>query len=245
MKRTRRSSMVVMALAVVTHSATAQHAHGGSGAAERAMSGAMDSIAMRHMELTPVRRATKADSTKALGVVKELREAIAKYHDTTAAVRDGYRMFAPQLRTQKTYHFTKNSNAAKAAFRFRAAQPTSLLYEKDSTGRMRLVGAMYTMPKRASHDRLDDRIPLSIARWHKHVNWCVPGKKNEARWLETKNGKPVFGPESPIATKAECDRVGGRFEESVFGWMVHANVFAGDDLASIFGDHHAQPPRRH
>jgi hypothetical protein len=213
--------------------------------AEHSMSGAMDSIAMRHMELSPVRKATKADSTRALAVVKELRAAIAKYKDTSAATADGYEMFAPKLETQKTYHFTKNGNALTSVFRFNAAKPTSLLYEKDSTGKMKLVGAMYTLPKRASLDRLDDRVPLGIARWHKHVNWCVPGKKNEARWLERKNGRPVFGPESPIATKAECDKVGGQFEESIFGWMVHANVFAGDDLRTIFSDHHAPAPHRH
>jgi hypothetical protein len=215
--------------------AAAQHDHG---AAERAMSAPPDSIGRLHMEVTPVRKATTADSAKAMSVVKELRASIAKYADTTAAVRDGYKMFAPQLKTQKTFHFTKNSNAFKEAFRFNAGKPTSLLYEKDSTGKLKLVGAMYTMPKRASAEKLDKRIPLSVAQWHKHVNWCVPGKKNPARWLERKSGLPVFGPESPIVTKAECEKAGGEFKENIFGWMVHANVFAGDDLASIFGHHH-------
>ena len=206
--------------------------------AERSMSGTMDSIAMRHMELTPVRKANRADSAKALAAVKELRTAIARYRDTSVATADGFEMFAPGMKNQTTYHFTKNRNAVAALLRFDAAKPTSLLYEKDSAGRMKLVGAMYTLPRRASADRLDGRIPLSIARWHKHVNWCLPGKNREARWLERKNGLPVFGPESPIATKAECDKVGGQFEASVFGWMVHANVFAGDDLGTIFGDAH-------
>lgn len=206
--------------------------------AEHSMSGAMDSMMMRHMELSPVRKPTKADSAKALAAVTELRTAIAKYRDTAAAVADGYQMFAPGMKNQKTYHFTKRGNAFEEAFRFNAAKPTSLLYEKDAAGKMKLVGAMYTMPKRASLSRLDDRIPLSIARWHKHVNWCLPGKGEQNRWLEKKGGLPVFGPESPIATKAECDKVGGQFEPNLFGWMVHANVFAGDDLGTIFADRH-------
>jgi hypothetical protein len=206
--------------------------------AERSMTGTMDSIAMLHMELSPLRKATKEDSARALAVVKELRAAIGKYKDTSAATADGYKLFAPNLKNQKTYHFTKNRNAFGEAFRFDPAKPTSLLYEAGSAGGMKLVGAMYTLPKRASHEKLDERIPLSIARWHKHVNWCLPGKGREARWLEKKNGLPVFGPQSPIATEAECDKIGGQFESNIFGWMVHANVFAGDDLATIFGDHH-------
>ena len=53
----------------------------------------------------------------------------------------------------------------------------------------------------------------------------------------------MFGPQSPIATKAACDAVGGRFHAALLGWMLHANVFAGDDLGAIFGDEHAHGAR--
>jgi hypothetical protein len=33
---------------------------------------------------------------------------------------------------------------------------------------------MYIAPRRFGPDRLDARVPLSIARWHRHVRWCVP-----------------------------------------------------------------------
>jgi hypothetical protein len=232
MKRVQRTALI---LVVSAFPAAAQHDHG---AAERAMSAPPDSIGRLHMEVTPLRKATSADSARALKVARELRAAIAKYADTTVAVREGFRMFAPNLKAQKTFHFTKKSHAFKEAFRFDPAKPTSILYEKDSTGKLKLVGAMYTMPRRASAQKLDERIPLGIAQWHKHVNWCVPGKKNQARWLEKKNGLPVFGPESPVATKTECKSAGGEFRENIFGWMVHANVFAGDNLGAMFGHHH-------
>ena len=48
------------------------------------------------------------------------------------------------------------------------------------------------------------------------------------------NGKPVFGPASPIATADACDKVNGKFLPVVFNWMVHANVFESD----VWGDHH-------
>jgi hypothetical protein len=228
---TRIAVTLAMAIALP---AAAQHDHA---AMEHAMAATPDSIGALHMEMTPLRKATRADSEKALAVVKELRAAIAKYADTTAAVRDGFRMFAPQMKAQKTYHFTRNRNAIMSVFRFDPSKPTSLLYERDSTGKLKLVGAMYTMPRGTSEDRLNDRIPLSIAQWHMHVDWCVPGRNHQDRWLEKKGGRPVFGPQSPIVTKTDCENVGGEFRESVFGWMVHVNVFAGDDLATIFNGH--------
>ncbi|MGH7615842.1 MAG: hypothetical protein ACREPM_01290 [Gemmatimonadaceae bacterium] len=206
--------------------------------ADRAMSGPMDENMMKHMQLTPPRTPTHADSVRATKVAAELKQAIAKYQDTAAAVADGYKMFLPGVKNQRVFHFTNNARALLAAFHFDASKPTSILYQRGSDGKLHLVGAMYTMPRNVRLKRLDDRVPLSIARWHEHVNWCVPKKGDTARWLEQKDGSPVFGPESPIATKAACDAVNGDFHANVFGWMLHANVFEGTDLASIFTDDH-------
>jgi hypothetical protein len=191
------------------------------------------------MEMTPAISATRADSARAAQVAAALRTAIEKYTDTTAAVADGYHMFLPGLKQQKVYHFTNNWRAVQESFRFDPTRPTSLLYKKDSAGKLMLVGAMYTAPKRFSLEKLDARVPLSIARWHKHVNWCLPKRGETARFAERRDGEPVFGPESPVATREACDKVGGRFMPTVFGWMLHANVFAGDDPATIWGDEHA------
>ena len=93
-------------------------------------------------------------------------------------------------------------------------------------------------PKGASPDELDERVPLSVARWHLHTNFCVPKLRERARWKEMKDGHMVFGPASPIATREACDRVNGRFHPTVFGWMVHANIFESDDPKVIWGDDH-------
>ena len=69
---------------------------------------------------------------------------------------------------QPEYHFTSYKNGFLEAFTFDPARPTSLLYKKTSAG-YELVGAMYTMPKRASEDQLNVRVPLSIASWHLHI----------------------------------------------------------------------------
>ena len=209
-----------------------------AGMADHAMSGPIDEIMMKHMELTPARVATHADSVKATKVAADLKLAIAKYEDTTVAVADGYKMFLPSVKNQHVYNFTNGKRALGEAFRFDPAKPTSILYKKGGDGKLHLVGAMYTMPKGVKLSRLDDRVPLSIARWHKHVNWCVPNAGDQSRWFETKNGRPVFGPESPIATKSACDAVHGNFLASPLGWMIHANVFEGSDLRTIFGEVH-------
>jgi hypothetical protein len=228
------SFLALPALAVATQSA----ARAQSARVVARTAGALDNSAL-HMEMTPLRPPVPGDSARAAAVAAELRRAIEKYRDTTAAVADGFRMFAPQIRNQKVYHFTRGLNAVQEAFRFDPAKPTSLLYTKGADGRLVLVGGMYTAPKRFGADKLDERIPLSIARWHKHVNWCVPPRGQRERWLERANGAPVFGPESPIATKQACDAVGGVFHESPLGWMVHANVMASTDPAGIWGDEHA------
>ncbi|MGB8583682.1 MAG: hypothetical protein WCD47_22885 [Candidatus Sulfotelmatobacter sp.] len=42
--------------------------------------------------------------------------------------------------------------------------PTSLLYEKHGDD-YKLIGVMYTAPKRFGEDQLDQRVPLSVAQW--------------------------------------------------------------------------------
>ena len=200
---------------------------------------AADVASELHMEMSPARPATSADSLRAADAAAQLRQALVKYQDTTAAVADGYKMFMPELKTQKVYHFTSNWHAVQEAFRFDPAKPTSILYTKDANGHFALVGAMYTVPKRFGIEKLDARVPTSIARWHKHVNWCVPKKDETERWLERKDGLPLFGPESPVASKAACSAIGGVFHETVFGWMLHANVVSGSDPAQIWGNEHA------
>lgn len=237
---------LLVALSASAGTAGAQHPHGGhvhgagaSGsaadsarltvAAEHAMAGHHDARAMAHMRMTSPRRATAADSARAAAIVATLRDATAKYHDVRQAEADGYRMFAPQVEAQRVYHFTRRRSAIAEAFRFDPARPTSLLYVKDRDGRMKLLGAMYTAPKRTSEEELDRRVPLSMARWHRHVDLCVPSRGARQRWAERdSSGAPKFGPAGSIVTEAACEGEGGRWLDSVFGWMVHVNAWADD-----------------
>lgn len=193
----------------------------------------------RHMAYSSNRPLTPADSARAMQVINELRQAVVRYQDVRVAEADGYKMFAPQMKNQPQYHFTKNWHAVRNQFGFDPARPTSLLYKRNERGEMVLVGAMYTASKRTTEEELDKRVPLSVARWHRHVNWCVPKRKAKERWYETKDGRPVFGPLG-VSTERECEAANGRFIPQAFGWMVHANVFAGNDLRSIWHDDHME-----
>jgi hypothetical protein len=113
----------------------------------------------RHMAYSSPRPLTAADSAHAAQVISELRQAIARYQDVKVAEADGYKMFAPQIKNQPQYHFTKGWNAFRNQWGFDAARPTSLLYKKDAAGQFHLIGAMYTASRRTSEDELNDRIP--------------------------------------------------------------------------------------
>jgi len=178
-----------------------------------------------HMRMSPMRAASRADSARAARLVEQARAALAKYKDVSVAERDGYRMFAPNIKNQPVYHFTNLRLAIRERFKFDPAQPSSLLYKSNPDGSLRLVGAMYTAPKDATPEELNARVPLGIAQWHLHTNMCVPRLTQTARWKEVSNGRPVFGPASPIATSDACEKVNGKFLPVVFNWMVHVDLY--------------------
>ena len=192
-------------------------------AVHEAMSGSMH--ADPHLRLTPPRTASAADSARAAAIVAKARVALERFKDVRVAEREGYQMFAPNIKHQPVYHFTSMRAAIWEHFRFDPAKPTSLLYKRNRDGSLRLIGAMYTAPKDATPEQLNERVPLGIAPWHLHTNMCVPPMTALERWSEWDNGRPVFGPLSPIATREACDAVDGRFLPIVFNWMVHVNVY--------------------
>jgi len=185
-------------------------------------SGAMHSMEGHHMDMGPhmkmtaLRTVQPGDEERAQKVVIAARAVMEKYKDYHTALNDGFTIFHPEI-PQKQYHFTSKSNAILAQFEFDPSRPTSLLYEKDGDA-YRVVGIMYTAPKRFTEDDLNQRIPLSIAQWHEHVNFC---KAPLGHWREALGPDAKFGFHGSIATQAECDAAGGKFIPLVFNWMVH------------------------
>lgn len=173
-----------------------------------------------HMKMTELRPAKPGDQQRADQVVQELRTTLAKYQDYRAAEADGFKEFMPNIPAPMR-HFTNYRYALEAAFTFNPGHPTSLLYEKHGNS-YKLIGAMYTAPKRYTEDDLDKRIPLSVAQWHEHVNLCRPPKGQEAEQL---GSHPRFGLAGSIATREECEAAGGTFYPIIFSWMVHVYPF--------------------
>ena len=153
-----------------------------------------------------------------------MRQVLTRYRDVRAAEADGFRPFAPRVKGQPVLHHYRPAWAFRARFVWDPTRPPTLLYRPAPDGRLELVGAMYLAPPRASWDDLDRRMPLSLVRWHRHVNLWIPPLGHRERWAERRNGVPVFGPASPIATEEGCAAVGGQFVPSVFGWMAHLEV---------------------
>jgi hypothetical protein len=140
-----------------------------------------------HMHMTELRPLRAGDQKRADEVVAEAKVAMQPYTDYHKALDAGYKIFLPNL-PQKQYHFTNAANAWEARNRFDPLKPTSLLYKKTASGGYELVGVMYTDRVDASEQELDQRIPLSIAEWHQHVNfrtclagWCMSTRMRATR----------------------------------------------------------------
>jgi hypothetical protein len=178
-----------------------------------------------HMKMTALRQPRPGDGARAQQVAEEARKAAEKYVDYHTALADGYKIFHPEI-PQKMYHFTNYGYAIEAALKFNPEHPTSLLYERHGDD-YKLIGALYTAPKRFTEDQLDERIPLSVAQWHEHVNFCAPpaGESKEEKREKMLGPHAEFGLRGSIATQEACDAAGGTFHPVIFNWMVHVYPF--------------------
>ena len=177
-----------------------------------------------HMYMTSLRPIQPGDKAKADAIVAAAKQAMEPYQDYHNALNDGYRIFLPNV-PQPIYHFTKAGNGWAARTHFDPLKPTSLLYQKTADGGYKLVGSMYTDRVDASEDELNERIPLSIARWHQHTNFCKAPAGEKAAYFGP-NAK--FGLLGSIHTREDCEAAGGVFFPHIFGWMVHVYPYESD-----------------
>jgi hypothetical protein len=233
-------NMAGMDMSHASSPAQGQDPHDMPGMAGEGSAMAMNSMESHHMDMGPhmkmtaLRPVQPRDQEKADQVAQAARAVADKYKDYKVALADGFKIFLPNVQ-QKQYHFTNYRYAFEARNNFDPSRPTSLLYEKRGDD-YKLIGVMYTTKKDATEDQLNERVPLSIAQWHAHVNLCLPprDKKEDVLPQSTK-----FGLRGSIATKEDCDAAGGKFYPQVFGWMVHVYPFEqkAEDVWSVERQH--------
>jgi len=184
---------------------------------------------MNHMCITPMRAKQPGDEEKAKAVVAEVKAAIEKYKDYKKALADGYQIANPKLE-QPQYHFNNEANVRLAEGKFDPAKPSSLLYRRTPNQRYKLEGVMFTDRVDAPEEELNQRIPLSVARWHEHTNFCAaPANKVK----EYHGDHPKFGMFGSIHTKEACEAEGGTFFPVMFTWMIHVFPYE-DNMKDVF-----------
>jgi hypothetical protein len=177
-----------------------------------------------HMCITPLRPEQSGDAERARALVDQVRAAIEKYKDYKKAIKDGYIQANPTV-DQPQFHFNNDANAKLADTRFDPTRPTSLLYYRTPTQRFKLEGVMFTARNSATEDEMNQRVPLSIARWHKHTNFCAAPENKVKEYF---GDHPKFGMFGSIHTREACNAEGGTFVPVVFTWMIHVFPYEND-----------------
>jgi hypothetical protein len=177
-----------------------------------------------HMTMTPSRQPQPGDLEKAKAVVATARVTMERYKDYRKALEDGYIVANPKV-DQAQYHFMNKANELGAMDHFDAAKPTALLYRKTPHLKYKLEGVMYTANRDATQDELNQRLPLSIVRWHQHTNFCAAPADQVKGYF---GAHPKFGMFGSINTKEACDAARGHFYPFMFNWMVHVFPYESD-----------------
>jgi hypothetical protein len=174
-----------------------------------------------HMYMTPLRSRQPGDEQKAKAVVEQVRASIERYQNYKKALADGFVIANPDV-DQPQFHFNNQANIAAAEHQFDPTKPSSLLYFKTPKQHYKLEGVMFTAGPNATEDELNERIPLSIVRWHKHTNFCAAPANRVQEYF---GQYPKFGMFGSIRTEDACKSEGGVFYPSVFTWMIHVFPF--------------------
>lgn len=179
-----------------------------------------------HMQMSLQGATHPGDERRAQDIVAVARDVLVRYADVDVALREGYRPFYPTGRLGEEVHYTNYRFAQRERRQVIYGQPGSILYRRTATG-MKAVGVMYTGPQDSTPEQLDAVAPLSIATWHRHVDFC--GAPRGLPLSEQFGAGARFGPQGSIHTEEACAAAHGLWIPVVFGWMTH--VYPNDEPA--------------
>jgi hypothetical protein len=176
------------------------------------------SMKMGHMQMSLKAEAVPDDTERAIAILKVAAGVLSQYRDVNTAVRDGYKPFFPTGRIGEEIHYTNYRYRRKEQVRIDYDRPSSILYKRTVDG-LEAVGVMYTAPTNSTPAQLNSIAPLSIATWHRHVDFCGGPKtlpKNEQFGPNAR-----FGPQGSIHTEEDCTAAQGLWIPVVLEWMTH------------------------
>ncbi len=171
-----------------------------------------------HMQMSLKGDAAPGDAARAAEILADAESVLSRYSDVKTATRDGYKPFYPTGRMGEEIHYTNYRYRRKEQQHVDYSRPGSILYKRTAEG-LKAVGVMYTAPADASPQQLDAIAPLSIATWHRHVDFC--GGPRNLPSSEQFGPSARFGPQGGIHTEEACLAAQGLWIPVVFGWMTH------------------------
>jgi len=185
-----------------------------------------------HMQMSLKDKPQPGDERRAQEIVVAARDVVTRYADVNLALRDGYKPFHPTGRVGEEVHYTSYRFARREQRGVDYRQPGSILYRRTPDG-MKAVGVMYTAPRDATPEQLSAIAPLSVATWHRHVDFC--GGPRNLPLSEQFGPGAKFGPQGSIQTEDACAAAHGLWIPVVFGWMTHVypndtDVWGGMDM---------------
>ncbi|HTC27219.1 hypothetical protein [Dyella sp.] len=188
-----------------------------------------------HMQMSLKGTAQTGDEQRADDIVAAAKRVLARYADVNTAVQDGYKPFHPSGKMGEEVHYTNYRYARLEQQHVNYDQPGSILYKRTPHG-MEAVGVMYIAPQKATPEQLNAVAPLSIATWHRHVDFC--GAPRSLPVAQQYGPHAQLGPQGSIHTEDACKAAGGLWIPVVFGWMTHiypnakspSEVWAGMDM---------------
>lgn len=172
----------------------------------------------KHMQMSLKADPAPDDAARAVAILAAAEAVVAHYRDVKLAVRDGYKPFYATGRVGEEIHYTNYHRRRREQEHVDYSQPGSILYRRTAAGLI-AVGVMYTAPANASSQQLDAIAPLSIATWHRHVDFC--GGPKTLPQSEQFGPNTLFGPQGSIDTEEACRTAQGLWIPVVFNWMTH------------------------
>ncbi len=171
-----------------------------------------------HMQMSLKGDPAPGDAARASQILAAVSEVLSRYRNVETAVRDGYKPFYPTGRMGEEIHYTNYRYRRREQQHVDYTRPGSILYRRTAEG-LEAVGVMYTAPADASPAQLDAIAPLSVATWHRHVDFC--GGPRTLPASDQFGPQARFGPQGSIHTEEDCRAAQGLWIPVVFNWMTH------------------------